>query len=919
MKCCGLPPHPDTESDTDDRASDIRPRIHQSGGIHIFTQSILHTLKVSDMIRIVFTIHGLKCGCCESGISRVLDQIPAVESYNVNIILARVELDLNLRKQSVRKVKRKLTAATGYTFTQYFQPDGQVLEVIVDDPAEIYRAGRPYGVDLVEQTVKSVWTPIRIFSGRNSALPPGSRNATPNRKENSEVRVRPDGNTRPKLLQLGHTVRIHYNAKKIGARDVLHYYEHWAEKEIQLAPPAPHPSLAVGTKQMNRACVVFVLAAIFTVPVIVFAWGPVDHGKIVYAHISMAFATIVQAIAAWEFFPSACRSLIYLRTFDMDFLIALSTTVAYIFSVISYVREIQGKPLDAGSFFETSTLLVTLILLGRVVSEFARSRAARSVSFRSLQVEETLLVVPGPSSPSDPQVRSIDARLLQYGDQFKVLPETRIVTDGTVVHGGSEVDESMITGETLPVAKGRTSSVHAGTNNGSGILIVALTTLPHENSVSKIANMVENAELTKPKAQAIADRVTTWFVPAIVLIALSVFCIQLLVGKHHYHYETGQAAINAFTYAIATFVVSCPCAIGLAVPMVVLIASGVAARFGIIFRDPQKLETARNVTDVVFDKTGTLTTGVLTVVNAEFKNGSATEVERMLLGLLVGIKHPVSVAVYEWVGEKGKKADKDILRSEDMISVQSIPGQGIQGHTKQSNHLVRAGSPAWLGIKDVPEDDNTLLCVTVAGIHRATFFLQSCVRETAKATISHLHSRKIRVHMLTGDHDSAAACVAQNLGISPALVRGRLKPEDKKSYIEAQQADGRICMFVGDGTNDAVAIKQAAVGVHLNRGSDVAKSAADIVLMQPRLMDVVILLDISRAAYRRIIMNFAWSFVYNVGAILLASGAVRKWRIEPQYAGLGELISVVPVVCVAFQMKWRGYGKAHRRNERAID
>lgn len=229
-------------------------------------------------------------------------------------------------------------------------------------------------------------------------------------------------------------------------------------------------------------------------------------------------------------------------------------------------------------------------------------------------MEQALLVVPGSSTPSDPHTRLIDARLLQYGDQFKVPPESRIVTDGTVVHGGSEVDESAITGETLPVAKGRTSLVHAGTNNGSRTLIVALTALPHENSVSKIAEMVESAELTKPKAQAIADRVAAWFVPAIFSIAIAVFVIWLLVGKYIYHRGLEKAAITAFTYSIATFVVSCPCAIGLAVPMVVLIASGVAARYGIIFRDPKKLETARNITDVIFDKTGTLTTGVLTVV-----------------------------------------------------------------------------------------------------------------------------------------------------------------------------------------------------------------------------------------------------------------------------------------------------------------
>lgn len=235
------------------------------------------------------------------------------------------------------------------------------------------------------------------------------------------------------------------------------------------------------------------------------------------------------------------------------------------------------------------------------------------MSFRSLQAATVNLVLGDPSI-DPPAYAKVDCRLLQYGDYFKVEPHEKIVTDGIVVHGGSDVDESMLTGEAVPVAKGIDSEVYGGTNNGNSSLVVRLTKLPHENSVARIATMVEHAQLTKPKVQAIADRIAAWFVPVIVGIALSVFTIWITVDKFYFRYTTSKAAIEAFTYSIATFIVSCPCAIGLAVPMVILIASGISARAGIIFRDPQKLETARNVTDVIFDKTGTLTDGVLTVV-----------------------------------------------------------------------------------------------------------------------------------------------------------------------------------------------------------------------------------------------------------------------------------------------------------------
>lgn len=256
-----------------------------------------------------------------------------------------------------------------------------------------------------------------------------------------------------------------------------------------------------------------------------------------------------------------------------------------------------------------------------------------------------------------------------------------------------------------------------------------------------------------------------------------------------------------------------------------------------------------------------------------------------------------------------------------MTDIQTIPGEGIQGTTRDLGHgkrFVRAGNPAWLGIdrasvRQTPDKhDLTILCLTVDGIRKADLFLRSNIRSSAKATVENLHKRGIRVHMITGDHERAAAGVAKALSIPSSLVQARLKPADKKEYVDALQADNKIVMFVGDGTNDAVALKASAIGVHLNRGSDVAKSAADIVLMNPHLLDVCVLLDISRAAYRRIVLNFVWSFVYNSMAVLLAAGAFRVWRIEPKYAGLGELVSVLPVVGVAFSMRCRAYGRKYK-------
>jgi Cu2+-exporting ATPase len=825
-------------------------------------------------------------------------------------VLAKIEFNLDTSQLSVPEVIVRLHRDTGYTFEQFEQSEGQTLELLVSDPAGIYRAGRPYGVTLLDSKNKQLWSPSLLWSGRSSVIPPEVRSGSRTGQDPEPTEERRN----PTSLFM-HTVRVHYDAKLIGARDVFDYYQQLApSQKMQLASSGVDRSTAVGAQQARRAFFMFIVALVFTIPILVFAWAPFSQKRMVYAHTSLALATVVQIIATREFVPSALQSLIHSGLFEMDFLIAMSTTTAYIFSFISYIFLIKKHPLETGSFFETSTLLVTLILLGRFVNEFARFRAAKSVSIRSIQTHDALLVISGGLPGPGATTRKIDARLLQYGDVFKVLPHTRIVTDGKVVYGGSEVDESMITGETLPVAKGLGHEVHAGTLNGSGQLVVELTKLPYENSISRIAAMVENAEFSKPKVQALADNIAGWFVPAIATIGFLVFVIWLFVDRYVNHRSWQNAVVKAFTYAIATLIVSCPCAIGLAVPMVVLIAGGTSARFGIIFRDPQKLEVARNATDIVFDKTGTLTKGALAVVEGQFHASQPRQVKGMIMGLLEGDKHPVAAAVMSWLEDDRRQDEEALIVPLKMVDIVSEPGNGVRGICEESELEVRAGNPQWLGVS-VLESQHTLLCVTVGGVLSATFRLQDRPRQRADKLIRLLKQRNLQVHMISGDSEGAVDQMAHTLDIPKTQTRWRLKPEDKQRYIHDLQKGGKVVLFCGDGTNDSVALKQADVGVHMNQGTDAAKSASDVVLMASRPHDILVLLDISKAAYRRIITNFAWSATYNVVAILMASGAFVRVRIAPAYAGLGELVSVLPVVLIAFQMSWRDYGRKYRSLE----
>ncbi|KAI1513699.1 ZntA, Cation transport ATPase [Pyrenophora tritici-repentis] len=889
--------------------------------------------------RVVLRIDGFKCGCCEGGLSRIIGRIPAIRNHQVNPVLARVELDLDTNRCSVSDIIKKLEMSTGYHFERQVASDGQVLEFIISDPRRLNCADQIPGVLRIEAPERASWRPLQLLSGRSRTIPrqsPASETHTTIGIDHDEPFAE-QGKRGIAKIRIPPT-KIHYDAAQIGARTVYQHYKRY-DPDLELAPLSTDPAAKAGAKQTKRALMWFIPACVLTIPVLVFAWTPIMNytpptlsftalvqftavtNNNSYAHASLALASLVQLIAFKEFVPSAFRSLYHSRVLEMDFLVAISTTIAYVYSVLSYALRRRGSTMQTQSFFEASTLLVTLILLGRVINEFARFRAAKSVSFRSLQIDEALVVEdPGHLYATWANVKTtrIDARLLQYGDVFTVPPHTRIVTDGIVLYGGSNVDESMITGEFEPRAKGLESEVFAGTNNGEGLLVVRLTRLPHENSVHEIAAMVEDAVLTKPKAQALADRIASWFVPAIAILGLTVFLTWMLVGVYIKHKPWGNAALKAIPYAIATLIVSCPCAIGLAVPMVILIAGGVAARHGIIFRDPQKLEIARNVTDVIFDKTGTVTCAKLEVIGIpKYRAVDNSRTKGLLMCLLKDIKHPVSEGIR-------RHLERDMLFNQDFGSLPvsdiiSIPGEGVKGICVDTGAEIRVGNAGWLNINETGREVNTACHCTIGGDLRVSFELMDRTRPGAEMVIKELHARGIQVHLLSGDNESAVADMAGALYIQRQNTKAGCKPQGKMNYIKDLQDRGKVVMFVGDGTNDSVALKQANVGVHVNQGSDIAKSAADVVLMTTRLHDILLLLDISKAAYRRIVINFVWSALYNLFAISLAAGVFvvlgSSFRISPQYAGLGELISVLPVVLIACQMRWRNYGHKYRAIE----
>lgn len=802
----------------------------------------------------------MTCTGCETKLKRTLGTLAALTNLKTSLVLARTEFDIDPRKISAEEVIKHLHRTTEFKCERITNQGSTIDFVCESNPTDIVDGEWPDGVVTV------------TASGKN-------------------------------------TISVEYDPKVIGARDLLH--GGWKEP-MRLAPPRADLTLETGAKHVRHVGYMTLLSAVLTIPVLVMAWAPLPEREIEYGSASLALATLVQVVVAGPFYPKALKALVFSRVIEMDLLIVLSTSAAYIFSVVSFGYLVDHRPLSTGEFFETSTLLVTLIMVGRFVAALARQKAVESISIRSLQTLTASIV------KDDGTEEEMDARLLQYGDVFTVQPDTRLPTDGTVISGSSEIDESMLTGESKPVEKYVGSPVIAGSVNGSGTLRVRLRRLPGENTISTIAGMVDEAKLSKPKIQDIADQVASYFVPVVIGLTILTFVTWVGVGVGVRKQSGSEAVIQAITYAITVLIVSCPCAIGLAVPMVIVIATGVAADRGVIFKTAESIEIACRATDVVFDKTGTLTEGKLSVVAEHYteSTGETDYVKSLLLGLIRTNKHPVSSAVAAHLLSGSTLGPAGL----DQVDPKNLTGKGVEGTTSSGN-VLRAGNSRWLDVSSYPQVQSVLsqgytaFCFTINGALAAVYGLNDTLRGDAASTVSKLQEAGIATHILSGDDDGAVRAVAAQLGIPESNIRSRCSPGDKQAYIQellsklptdktGKRAAKPVVLFCGDGTNDAVALAQASIGVHMNEGTDVAQSAADVVLMRPNLGGVVTAIAVSKMSMRRVAFNFGWSFVYNLFAVLLAAGAFVNARIPPEYAGLGELVSVLPVIAAALLMRW---------------
>lgn len=675
----------------------------------------------------------------------------------------------------------------------------------------------------------------------------------------------------------------------------------------------------------------FLWSLIFTIPVfltsMVLMYIPgIKHGldaKIVNMFtigeiLRWILSTPVQFIIGRRFYTGSYKSLRN-RSANMDVLIALGTNTAYFYSVYSILRAASSPNFKATDFFETSSMLISFILLGKYLEVLAKGKTSEAIAKLMNLAPETATLLTFDDEGNVVNEQEIDSRLIQKNDVIKIIPGEKVASDGFVIWGQSHVNESMITGEARPVAKRKGDTVIGGTVNENGVLHIIVTHVGSESALSQIVRLVESAQMAKAPVQKFADRISKYFVPLVIFLSFSTWLAWFLLGKYGgYPKSWIPQSMDSFQLAlqfgISVMVIACPCALGLATPTAVMVGTGVGASQGVLIKGGQALESAHKVTCIVFDKTGTLTIGKPIVVSTRLlKNMVLREFYELVAATEVNSEHPLAKAIVEYA--KKFREDEENPLWPEAKDFASITGHGVKAMVRNKEIIVGNKSLILENNIPIPIDAEeklaeiemaaqTGILVSMDKEVAGVLAVSDPLKPGAKDVISILKSMKVKSIMVTGDNWGTASSIAKEVGIETVVAEA--KPEQKAEKVKDLQASGFIVAMVGDGINDSPALVAADVGMAIGAGTDIAIEAADIVLMKSNLEDVITAIDLSRKTFARIRLNYIWALGYNLLGIPIAAGVLfpaTGFRLPPWVAGAAMAASSVSVVCCSLLLK----------------
>ncbi|WP_251517331.1 MULTISPECIES: heavy metal translocating P-type ATPase [Staphylococcus] len=790
---------------------------------------------MSETKKTTFNVTGMTCAACANRIEKNLNRMEDVDA-NVNVTTEKA--------------------------TVHYNPDNTTPEAITNT---IRKTGYDIATEKIELDVQ----------GMTCA-------ACSNRIEKGLNRM--DGVTNANVNLTTENAVISYNPNTVSESDFIAKIQHLGY-DASLKQSAKEKQSAKH-QEIKRKRTKLIISAILTLPLLLTMLVHLFHLPlphfIMNPWFQFALATPIQFIIGWQFYVGAYKNLRN-GSANMDVLVALGTSAAYVFSIYELIKWLVRSNYEPHLYFETSAVLITLILFGKYLETLAKSQTTNALSeLLQLQAKEARVI------RNDKQIM-IPLEEVNEGDMLIVKPGEKIPVDGTIIKGRTSVDESMLTGESLPIDKAQNDSVIGATMNNNGTITMKATKVGKDTALSSIINVVEEAQGSKAPIQRLADIISGYFVPIVVGIALLTFIIWITLV------QTGQFE-PALVAAIAVLVIACPCALGLATPTSIMVGTGKAAENGILFKGGAHIERTHEIDTIVLDKTGTITKGVPEVT--DFKGDTTTL--KLLASAEHQSEHPLAEAIVNY-------ATSQQLDLYDVDEFNALPGRGIQAKVDGKQLLIGnrqlmqdsnvAHTELTSQMTQFEDEGKTAMLIAIDQQLSGIIAVADTVKDSAAQAIQQLHDLGIQVAMLTGDNERTAQSIAKQVNID--TVYAQVLPEEKASTISKLQQENKKVAMVGDGINDAPALVKADIGIAIGTGTEVAIEAADITILGGDLMLLPKAINTSKLTIRNIRQNLFWALGYNVAGIPIAAfGLLAPW-----IAGAAMALSSVSVVTNALRLK----------------
>lgn len=790
---------------------------------------------MSDIKHATLGVTGMTCAACSNRVEKVLNKMDGVDAQ-VNLTTEKATVDYDPEKTSIEEISNKIENI-GYR--------------VLTEKAEF---------DIFGMTCAACSSRVEKVLNKQEGVNLATVNLA---TESATIEYNP-GLTDEQTL-VGKIQNLGYDAKPKAEAE-----EKQTHKE----------------KELYRQQIKLIVSVILSIPLLV---TMLDHllgmdlpEIFMNPWFQFALATPVQFIVGWQFYVGAYKNLKN-GAANMDVLVALGTSAAYFYSLYESFKTIGNPGYMPHLYFETSAVLITLILFGKYLETRAKSQTTNALSeLLSLQAKEARVI-------RNNQEVMIPVEKVVAGDRLIVKPGEKIPVDGIVAKGRTSVDESMLTGESIPIEKDIGEELIGSTINKNGSIEMEATKVGKDTALASIIKVVEEAQGSKAPIQRLADIISGYFVPIVVVIAIVTFIIWMTLV------QPGQLEL-ALVAAIAVLVIACPCALGLATPTSIMVGTGRAAESGILFKGGEHLERTHEINAVVLDKTGTITKGKPEVT--DFSGDEETL--QLLASAEKGSEHPLAEAIVAYATEKA-------IEFVDVDEFNAIPGHGIEAAIAGKHILV--GNRKLMNDHEIDIDDyekqlveyekngKTAMLIAIDGKYRGTVAVADTIKETAPEAIQQLREMGIEVIMLTGDNERTAQAIAEQVGIDQVIAQ--VLPEEKAEKVKELQSQGKKVAMVGDGVNDAPALVTADIGIAIGTGTEVAIEAADVTILGGELLLIPKAIRISHATIRNIRQNLFWAFGYNTAGIPIAAfGLLAPW-----IAGAAMALSSVSVVTNSLRLK----------------